>query len=292
MRDLFKIYQIVESEILRCPTQYYVKDKMTYQPIIISFSKGLELTDGKSGVTGITESSTLLVNNDSDQIIRPFYEERYGGSVKIALDDQIYEVKSIDSYYIKFLKYHILCDQNFMSIPTSELESEKYKGNSVFPLASDVSGIMDVLFDRRAPNQLCNLQCECIIHDNTNNSGMYHGVFTKTSHDELRILSEAGELYRVIVSPREIKVAGRTGEYNNYRDVSIEVVDPIGMFLIGCMALTSLRRNCYDSRIKARIQRTIDYGRIVVDDPDKFGEVCDIAPFYAEIQEISASLKD
>ena len=289
MRDLFKIYQIVESEILRCPTQYYVKDRMTYQPIIISFSKGPELTDGRYGVTGITESSTLLVNNESDQTIRPFYEDRYGGSVKIALDDQIYEVRSIDSYYIKFLKYHILCDQYFMSIPTSELESEKYRGSNIFSLASDVSGIMDVMFDRRARNQLRNLQCQCVIYDGEN---VNNGVFTKTQHDELRILSETGELYRVIVDPREMKVMGRAGEYNNYRDVQIEVVEPIGMFLVGCMALTALRCNCYDPTIKARIQRIIDYGRIVVDDPYKFDEVCDITPFYAEIQEISASLKD
>jgi hypothetical protein len=83
MREFKTIYDIVEREILRCPTQYYVKDKETYQPIIIAFDKGLGVPEGES---------SLYISISVTGRVKPFYDKRYDGSIKIEVDSEKYEI--------------------------------------------------------------------------------------------------------------------------------------------------------------------------------------------------------
>jgi hypothetical protein len=283
MRELHTVYRIIETEILRCPTQFYVKDRGTYQPIIISFQKDDPKTWGESSIYLLT---------DTGEKIRPFYDKRYGGSVKIDSDDQKYEIGAIDTYYIKFLMFHVLCDQMFgSSIPTSD--SKIYKGTQIFALGSDVSGIMNTLFDRRARNRLSDLNCECYLTDiESGDSTVSNGIFIKTEHDELRIRADNDNEYCLVIDDATFGIFGRTGEYKNYRTLPIKITNPIGRFLIGCMVLTNLRCRCYDEEIRIRIQKLTDFARVIVDDPDRFNEILNFESFYCEIQEIAEILKD
>ena len=132
MRELRTIYQIVQSEILQCETQFYMKDSIMQQPIIISFSKNSNAVENNA--------STLCLNIDHAETVQPFIDKRYSGSIKVLIDGETYEVAAIDTYYIKFLKFHILCDHHFGSnIPESN--SEQFKGSVLFALGSDISEI-------------------------------------------------------------------------------------------------------------------------------------------------------
>jgi hypothetical protein len=189
---------------------------------------------------------------------------------------------AIDTYYMKFLKFHVISDLYFgHNIPATIEETDKYYKTHILSLGSDVFGIMNVLFDRRARNQLRNLRCLCRVYpENTDES--VSGIFTKTEHDELRIHTDK-EDYHVMVNNQTLEVSGITGEYRNYRTVRVEVEDSIGQFFIGCMVISSLRCRCYDSDIRERIYKLTDFARVIVDDPDRFYEVQNFEPFYSEI---------
>lgn len=284
MREIRTIYQIIQNEILQSETQFYVKDVITCQPIIISFSKDMNTVENNV--------STLRLNINHVETIRPFMDKRHGGSIKALIDGETYEVGAIDSYYIKFLKFHVQCDQYFGSnIPESN--SEQFKGSALFALGSDISGIMDIIFERRARNQLMNANCECIVSDDmseTREKLNQIGIFTKTGHNDLRICTKDDE-YWLVIETYPFKIYGKIGEYRAYRTVSLETLDILGEFLIRCLTLSILRCKCYDSDIRTRIQRLTDFARPIVDNIDKIKEVETLEPFFLEINEIAFLLK-
>ena len=293
MRDLRSILDIVEIEITRCSTQYYVKDKQTYQPIIIKFDV-LDHTENMENMENMENDqqngSRLSVLISDSERVRPFLDSRYGGSIKIEINGERLEVSAIDSYYMKFLMFHVMCEGMFgQNIPSTIEESGKYLGTALYALGSDVSGILDVLFDRRARNQLKNLQCKCTVYPEDTEKPV-RGVFVKTEHDDLRIHTDTYDYHPIVLD--NLEVSGRTGEYRNYRTARIDIEEPIGMFLITCMAITNLRSRCLDANLKVRIHELTDYARIIVDDPKRFDEVQNLDSFYYEVRSLLDLLKD
>jgi len=289
MRDFQSIYDIVELEIQQCLTQFFIRDKILYQPIIIAFNKTINPPEIKlsSLYTKIPKIS------DNNEIIRPFLDKRYGNSIKIQIEGEKYEINAIDSYYIKFLKFHVMCDELFkLDKPSNIEETNKYYGTQIFALGSDISGIMDIIFDRRARNQLGEVGCECLVFEECDEPII--GKFWKGENDELLIRTNNIEIkdYYLNINEKTFEISGRTGEINDYKTVRIVVVDPLSCFLIGCIILSMLKSKSIDAYLKVRIINLIDLIRCIVDDPNMFHNVRNIDMLYLEVQDIINSLKD
>lgn len=274
MRELREIYQIVQDEILRSSSQFYIKDKINDQPILISFKKNPKSPKEQSSLYTIIEGSNII----------PFYDRRYNGTIKIIYNDQKYEIRAIDSYYMNFLIYHATYDRLFDMIPS--ISSKLYNDKSmIYTLGSEVSSVIDVLFNRRVRNQLCNRSIKCLV-DTTNDSK--NGIFEKTEFGTIYIRT-ADEIYYISINFDTLNIFTTSTFKNDNIVFPVKILEPIGVFLINCIIITGLKnRNLTNQLIISRLNNLIDFARPMVNDLTLLGMNDDnLQTFYSEIEKIA-----
>ena len=289
MRELNGIYRIVQDEILRVTTQFYVKDTYTGQPIIISFEK-VEINEDSSSSL-VVKYGNENENDDKERII-PYIDEKYGGSCKIENSNHIFTIKAIDSYLDKFLMYHLMCDAICSGVDDMDLDkyredimishSNSYK---LFILGSEISGIIDLMFISRVRKQIANLNCTCLVFDECSSE---NGIFTINEHNEL-FIQITNETISLAIDPKSLLPIGIT--LNREKSYLIDMMEPIGLFLINCMILSSLMNVCAYPDIRNSLHSLIDFAIPIVNDPSKFIDNLPIMDnFYLEVSNIREML--